>query len=159
MHRYLDADLQRQEAARAIFRPCMKIAAGGGDARVSQSGLYQVYGSSAIKGVGGMRVPEPVRRDRKLDSGALSGLTDKAEHSCRTQEAAAFRFARAEYGVVRGGMAGSQSIQKLPNRGRKLRSPGDSAFAEYGDLATITDRLQVPPAKAAEFADANSGGI
>ena len=153
------AALQREEATGTVVGTGVQVAPGGGDAGMSQRGLHQVNGRPAVEGMGGMRVPEPVGRDGEFDAGAPGGLADDAEHRQRLQNAAMLPLAGAEEGIAGPGIGASQTADESPNRSGHLDGSRDTTFTEDRDLAAIPVRLQVPPAKPTQFADADPRGI
>ena len=54
----------------------MGVAAGGGEALVAEGLLHEVGRGAAVKGMRGVRVPEPVRRDVFFDAGVARSLSD-----------------------------------------------------------------------------------
>src|ERR1039457_7667181 len=62
---------ERKEFAGTLLRPRMHISAGGGNTGVSERGLHQMNGRAPVQGLGGMGMPQPVRRHRQLQTGAL----------------------------------------------------------------------------------------
>ena len=54
--------LHFQILPRRVIRPGMGVAAGGGEALVAEGLLHEVGRGAAVKGMRGVRVPEPVRR-------------------------------------------------------------------------------------------------
>lgn len=81
----------------------MKIAAGGGKARVAQSGLHKVDWSATVQDMRGMRVAQPVRRDLLFYFRPLRRLPHNAMHRVRPQVPAL--FSRSEDGVLWSGFA------------------------------------------------------
>jgi hypothetical protein len=143
--------LQREESAGAIVGPGMKVkvASGGGDAGMSESGLHQVNGGAAVEGMGGVRVPEPVGRDGDLDASAPGRLAHDAEHGQGTQNAAVGSLAGAEDRITGAGIGIPGAVDEFPNGSGHLNGTRHSTLAENRDLATVLIRLQVSPAESA----------
>ncbi len=159
--RVLDAgdSLQREETAGTVVRPGMQVAAGGRDAGMAESGLHQMNGRAAVEGMGGVRVPEPVRRDGKFDPGTLGCFADDPKDRQRPKPPAVFGLTRPEHGIGGTRLVRPQTAHQFPHGGRYLNGAGDAAFAEHGNLSALSVRLQVPPAHRAQFADAHAGSI
>ena len=145
-------DLQGEKPAGAVVRAGMQITPGGGDARVSESGLHQVNGRAAVESVRSMRVTEPLRRDGNFDAGAMGGFADDAQDGDRAEPASAFPLAGAEDRIIRSGLRGSQRGDQFPDRSRHLNRAGDPALAKHGNLAAVSIGLQVPPGEPTQFA-------
>jgi len=99
--------------------------------------------------------PEPVRRHRARQPGALGRDLDDAVHLARIERAAA--LARAEHRGVRVG--GAQRRQVLPDRGLQQHRPGLAPFAEHAHLASVVAGGKVAPPESAGFADAQAAEI
>ena len=134
----------------------MKISPGGGDGGVAECRLDQVDGRPAVEGMGGVGVAQPVRGDGEIDAGAAGGLPDDAQHGHSLKSGA--MFARAEDRIL---LLGSRTKrgQKLGDRFGELDGSGLGAFAPDGDLGSVAVWLDVAPAKAADFADPDAGGV
>ncbi len=101
-------------------------------------------------------MPEPVGRNRHLDSSAKRGLAHDAENGKAAQRGA--MAAGPEDGVIfTGGIA---KLRQQGGDGRwQLDSSGLAAFAENSDLSAVAIGLHIPPAEPADFAYPNSGRV
>ena len=152
-------NLQRKKAAGAFFGPGMQITAGRGDAGVSESGLHQMNGSTAVEGVRSMRMAEPVGRNGEFDAGPVGRLADDAEDRHRAEPSSALPLAGPEDGIVGGCVRGAEAEEQFPYRSRNLNRAGDSAFAKYGNLAAVLIGLQVSPRECAQFTHSYTGSV
>ncbi len=151
--------LQGEKTTGAVLRPGMQVAAGGGNAGMSERRLHQVNGGAAVEGMGGVRVPEPVGRDGEFNAGAAGRLPDQTEHGKRPENTAMVLLAGAEDGIAGPGAGGPQSMDESPDGSWHLDGSGDAPFPENRDLAALAVRLQVAPTELTKFADADPGGI
>jgi hypothetical protein len=152
-------DLQGEKPAGAVLRSRMQIAAGSGNARVSESGLYQVNRRPAVEGVRSMRMAKPVRRNGDFNAGAISRLADDPQDSHRAEPAAVFPLAGPEDRIITAGLRGPETGDQFPYGSRKLNRAGATALAEHGNLAVVSIGLQVPPGETTQFADPDPGSI
>ena len=72
--------LDRQKTAGALVRPGMQVTPSGGNTGMSEGGLHQVNGRAVVEGVGGVRMAEPVRRNRQLNAGAPGRQAHDPQH-------------------------------------------------------------------------------
>jgi len=91
------------------MRTGMQIAACGRDGGVAERGLDKVDGSAAVQGVGGVGVPEPVRRHSQLNAGASGGLADNLQNGQRPEAATVLLLAGAEDRILRAGLSGAEA--------------------------------------------------
>ena len=135
----------REEAAGAVVGAGVEVAAGGGDAGMSEGSLHQMNRRTAVKSMGSVCMPEPVGRNGKFNAGARCCLAYHAEYSERPQNSAVALLAGAEDRIAGLRVVTPQAAHEFPDGSRDLDSPGDSSFSEHCHLAAVGVGLQIPP--------------
>jgi len=91
------------------MRTGMQIAACRRDGGVTERGLDKVDGSATVEGMGGVGVPEPVRRHSQFNTGASSGLADNLQNGQRLEAATVLLFTGAEDGIPWANLGGAEA--------------------------------------------------
>ena len=152
--------LIRQIKAGAIARFGVKVAAGGGNGGVAESGLDEVDGRAAVQSVTGMGVAHPVGRGFLFEAGAFPGRVHDSP-DLRDVEVPALPAPKDRIGSRR---SAAQFHQHPPGASLQENGTGPAAFAEHRNLtavfpALLTTLHGVAPLQAREFGDADAGGV
>src|SRR5665647_161833 len=103
---------------------------------------------TAVKGMRGVCMAEPVGRYGELDPGSCRRLAHDAQHSQWPHNSAVFAFAGAEDRIAGLRVGTPQAVDEFPDRCRNPDRPGNTSLLEHGHLAAVRVRLQIPPTEA-----------
>src|SRR6266852_311145 len=98
-----------------------------------------------VQRVGGMSVPEPMRRNRQIDTRSLGCRTHNSQYRQRLEPSASVLLSRWKDRIIQPSFRWPGTSDQFPHRRWDLNGACDTSLPHYRDLAVVAVGLEIAP--------------